>query len=242
MSAVVLVVALGAVALAGMVQRVSGIGYALVASPVLIAAVGPQESVRLVILTGIVSAALGLVATWRDATPRQVLPIALVAVAVVWPAGLLAAAMSAAVASLVAGLVVLLALAVAYRPRVLHRVPSWAQAAVAGGLSGAMNTVAALGGPMGATYGLAHRWGRAMVPNMQLFLLVTSAAVLVVRGWPQQTGPAAVLLLAAGAAGGVVLGSLLSGRLTARHATRVTVVVAVAGAGVAIARGVAGLL
>lgn len=234
-------VSLVAVVLAGMVQRVSGIGFALVASPVLIVAVGPGEAVRLVIVTGIVSSGLGLLVTRGHVTPRQVMPPLVFAVAAVWPASLLAAALSPAVSSIVAGVVVLGGLLVAFRPSVLSSVPTWAQAVVAGGLSGAMNTIAALGGPMAATYGLAHRWGRALVPNMQLFLLVTSVAVLAMRGWPAETASWQVGLLAAGSGGGVAFGSMLSGVLSQHRAAVITVVVAVVGACAAVIRGAVAL-
>lgn len=231
------------VLVAGALQRVSGIGYALVAGPALLAVVGPDEAVRLVTVTGLTSCAVGISSTWRASRPAEVLALLPLAFLAIVPAGLIAGAVGDGVASLLAGLVVLPALALAlWPPRRLGVVPRRAQAAVAGGLSGAMNAVAGLGGPMAAAYGISRRWGTALVPNMQLFLFLSGLGVLMVRGWPAQvsTGDIAVLALATGI--GVTAGGWLAARSCVRSAEIVTVIVALAGAGVAIVRGVAALV
>ena len=119
---------------------------------------------------------------------------------------------------------------------------TWVQAAVAGSLSGAMNAVAALGGPMAAAYGIGRKWGESLVPNMQLFLLMTSLAVLFVRGWPTTTSSPQLSGLMLAAAVGVGLGGRLTGHVSPRRAGLLTAGIATLGALVAIVRGIAGMV
>jgi uncharacterized membrane protein YfcA len=238
----VLAAAITVILLAGSLQRLSGVGFALVASPIMMVAVGPGEAVRLVIVTSLVSSTFSLWATHRDSRPREVLPLLPFAIFAIWPAAVLAKSMSAAASSIVAGVIVLVTLGVAARPR---RVPgrfSWSQAAIAGTLSGAMNAVAALGGPMAASYGISRRWGPSLVPNMHLFLLVASLAVLLVRGWPQETGTVQLVALMASAAAGAAMGGWLASGVAPRTANILTTGVASVGACAAIAQGFSGLV
>lgn len=243
MDIAVLAVGIAGVLLAGAMQRLTGIGFALVASPVLIVAVGADEAVRLVILTSLVSSGYSLFATRRHCNPRQVLPLLPFAVMAIWPAGLLARAVNPAVASLVAGVVVLIALGASLRPTGLPGNSMWGQAAVGGGLSGAMNAVAALGGPMAAAYGIGRKWSRSsLAPNMQLFLLVTSIPVLFVRGWPATTSRWQLGVLTIAAAAGVLLGGRLANHVSPQKAWVLTVLIATLGALIATVRGVSGIL
>lgn len=242
MSLALLAVAVLTVVAAGALQRVTGIGYALVAGPTLLVAVGPDEAVRLVTVTSVVTCAIALASTWRYCRWAEVsvlLPFAFLAM---WPAGLFAAAVGEAVASVLSGFVVLGALAIALRPHRLDTLPRWPQAVVAGGLSGAMNAVAAIGGPMAAAYGISRRWGSALVPNLQVLLLLSAFGVLLVRGWPARTSDLQLVVLMLAAGGGVVAGEWLSGRVPRRRAGALTACVAVLGASVAIMRGAAGVL
>lgn len=242
MGLAVLLAALVGVLVAGAMQRITGIGFALVASPILIVAVGADEAVRLVIVTSLVSSGYSLFATRRDCRLRQVLPLLPFAVLAVWPAGLMARAVEPAASSLAAGIVVLLALGVALHPKGIPGGSTWVQAAVAGSLSGAMNAVAALGGPMAAAYGIGRKWRISLAPNMQLFLLITSLAVLFVRGWPAITSSTQLGVLMVAAAVGVGLGGRLAGHVSPSRAGLLTTGIAALGALVAIGRGVAGMV
>ena len=241
-STAVLSLAIAAVLVAGLLHRLTGIGFALVASPILIVAVGTDEAVRVAIVTSLVSSSYSLWATRRACNLGQVIPLLPFAIATIWPAAVLAKAVSPPLSSLVAGVVVLLALGVALRPKDVPVTSRWGQAAIAGSLSGAMNAVAALGGPMAATYGIGRRWGASLVPNMQVFLLVTSLAVLLVRGWPATTSTWQLGLLTLAAAIGVGLGGRVAGRVSPRSAGILTAAIASVGACAAIVRGVLGLV
>jgi uncharacterized membrane protein YfcA len=230
------------VVLAGLLQRVTGIGFALVASPILILLVGADEAVRLVLVTSLISCGYSLVSTWVAWEPAEVLPLVPFAILAIWPSALLAQSVSSSLATMVAGLVVLVAVAVALRPKGIPGTSKWGQAAVAGTLSGAMNAVAALGGPMAATYGVGRQWGRSLVPNMQLYLFLTSVTVLLVRGWPAQTSSWQLILLMVAAAAGVWVGGHVAASFTPVRARRLTVLISVIGALAAVGRGIEGLI
>lgn len=241
MNVALLVGAVLTVASAGALQRVTGIGYALVASPTLVVAVGPDEAVRLVTVTSLVTCAIALASTWRQCRWREVAVLLPFAFLAMWPAGRLAQAIGEAEATLLAGVVTLAALALSVRPGRLDALPRWAQAVVAGGLSGSMNAIAAIGGPMGVAYGISRRWGSALIPNLQVLLLSSALGVLMVRGWPARTTDTqlAVLTLAAGL--GVLAGGWLCGRVPVRWGAGLTLAVAAIGSTLAVGRGVTGL-
>lgn len=241
MTATWLAGSLVAVFLAGVLQRVTGLGFALVASPVLVVGVGADEAVRLVVVTSLASSSYALAATREHCRPEEVWPLLVFALLAIWPAAFLAKMVAPAVASVVAGVTVLVALGLALRPRGPVSGSRWSQAAAAGSLSGVMNAMAALGGPMAAAYGLGRGWGRALAPNLHLFLLLTSVAVLLARGWPATTGPTQLAALAVAAAGGVWLGGRLVGPDSVRLALTLTVAVSAAGAVAAVGQGVASL-
>lgn len=63
--------ALAAVAAGGAAQAVTGMGFALVAAPALVALLGPRAGVPVVVLLGTLAASGPLLRTWRDVRPRQ---------------------------------------------------------------------------------------------------------------------------------------------------------------------------
>ncbi|WP_298805157.1 TSUP family transporter [uncultured Pseudokineococcus sp.] len=104
---VALVLVVGAAA-----QRVTGLGFAVVAAPVLVLLVGPSPSVVLVNVLGAIVALLVLLRVRRDVEPRRLLPVTLAALVGV-PGGLvLARSVPSAWLELVLGLLVLAALGV----------------------------------------------------------------------------------------------------------------------------------
>lgn len=98
-------------------QRVTGLGFAVVAAPVLVLLVGPAPGVVLVNVLGALVALLVLLRVRRDVEPRRLLPVTLAALVGV-PGGLaLAGAVPSAWLELVLGVLVLAALAVSAQDR-----------------------------------------------------------------------------------------------------------------------------
>ena len=63
--------ALAGVAVGGLAQSVTGLGFALVAAPGLIALLGPSEGVAVVVLLGTLASIIPLLGQWRDARVRD---------------------------------------------------------------------------------------------------------------------------------------------------------------------------
>ena len=59
------------VALGGLAQSVTGLGFALVAAPGLIALLGPDDGVAVVVLLGLLASLLPLMGQWREALVRE---------------------------------------------------------------------------------------------------------------------------------------------------------------------------
>ena len=65
------VVAVAGVALGGLAQSVTGLGFALVAAPALIALLGPSQGVAVVVLLGALASVLPLIGHWRRVRRRD---------------------------------------------------------------------------------------------------------------------------------------------------------------------------
>lgn len=230
-----------AIILGATTQRVTGMGFALVAGPLLVLLLGPGPGVLLEQVVGIVVSALVFVTVWRDVDWR-VLPWLLVPALVGTVPGVMVAKvlpdawLQVAVGWLV--LVALLATLASARARVFH---GRRGATASGLLSGFMNATAGVGGPAIVLYRISSDWPhRAFVATAQVYFTVISAAVIGARGVPHLT---TATWAAAGVAlfVGLGLGSLLAPRVPERTARRLVVAVALVGAVATIVKGATAL-
>ncbi|MEW2357172.1 TSUP family transporter [Spirillospora sp. NPDC029432] len=236
-AATLLPVSLGVLVGAG-TQRVTGVGFALVAGPLLVLLLGPMEGVRLVNLLSLLSSLVVLPAVWRDVDRRTVLSLAVPALAVLPLGGWIAGNVPGAPLMIGEGLLILLAL---YS---LHRFPGpellqgRAGAAGAGAVSGLMNVTAGIGGPAITLYAAATRWEHAsFVASMQLYTVLVNAGSLAVKGWPRLP-PSMLALAAACTLAGVALGHLVEHRVSRERARKAVLAMAAVGAATAIVKGV----
>ncbi|WP_043499041.1 TSUP family transporter [Georgenia sp. SUBG003] len=243
-AALVLAVLVGAV-----MQRVTGMGFALVAAPFVILALGPSAGVLVIAALGVLAALVVLGRVRADVdwpTLGRLLPGALLGIA----AGTAAAAvLDAAWAQVAAGALIIAGLigsAVVVRARTLPR--SLVVVSATGLASGAMGVVAGVSGPAMAVLAVLTRWdtvrfAATMQPYFVLTGLFTVAARLLVEpGVGGRLGVVTWALIAAALGAGVALGELVAKRLSAAAAHRLVVVLAAAGALATIADGVARLL
>lgn len=222
-----------AVAAGAAAQAITGIGFALVCAPFLVAVFGATEGVQNAVLLGIVLNAAMLAREHRHVLVRDGLLLlvpALVATPVVaWAiSGLDADALAvvAGLATIVASVVLALA-----RPRPHRRSP--AAAAAAGVSSATMNVVAAIGGPAAALYALGAGWPPQRTRStLQGYFLVLNVATLAALGLPR-VRPVLVL----GLAFGWLVGSVIADRVDERAIRTGILVVAAAGGLVAMGRG-----
>ena len=250
MSGAVLIVTVAAAMFVGAVaQRLTGMGFALVVSPFLILLLGPFDGVLLVNLASIVSALVVLVTVWRQVDVRAYVWLTAAAVAGVIPGAFLAATVQPALLEAIVGAVLLVSLTasllVSRLPiTVTGRLPRLA----AGFASGLMNAGAGVGGPAVSAYGILSRWPhREFAATLQPYFATVGLAsviakTIIVPGALPDFGVAGWSASAAALLAGVAVGSLVARRLPVRWARAAVIVIAFAGALVALVTGAVHLL
>ncbi|MFJ9454583.1 TSUP family transporter [Kitasatospora sp. NPDC101447] len=236
------VLLLGCTVLAGAsVQRLTGMGFALVAAPVLVLLLGPNGGVTLSNLAAGVISAVGLPGSWRQVRLTAMLPLILAATCTV-PAGAWVAAEVPEPALLIGiGLLVSLASLLVLRGARASALRGVGGALVAGATSGFMNSAAGVGGPAVSLYAVNTGWtARQFVPNAQFYGVVVNAVSLATKGLPG-LGASAWCLVAAALAGGAVIGRLLAERVAEDRARLVVLGLALAGGLTTLVKGVSGL-
>ncbi|WP_329082436.1 sulfite exporter TauE/SafE family protein [Streptosporangium sp. NBC_01469] len=224
------VVVLGVIVVVGAsVQRLAGIGFALVAVPALVMLLGPAEGVVLANCAAAVISAAGLADTWRQVRLAAMIPLVVAASCTV-PAGAWVATRLPELV-LLAGtglLVSVAAMLVMWGARV-PALRGATGAVAAGAASGFMNSSAGVGGPVVSLYAVNVGWTvREFVPNAQFYGLVVNALSVAAKGLPQLTTPV-WLLIAAAIAAGLVIGQALAQRVPERPARLIVLLLALTG-------------
>jgi len=232
----VIVAAWCAIALGGLVQTTAGFGFALVSSPVVVAALGPTEAVRAVITLSSLISVLILARTWRHTRLRDALLLAVPAVVLAAPVAVLVHHMNTRLLTVAAGAVTVTGAALMARGN--RRLPLRGPGGVcAVGLASAlMNALGGLSGPAGAIYAANDEWPpEAIAPTLQVFGLILNAASLATLG-----GPELDYRLATALPVGWVCGIWVARRLSASHLHRIVLAVAAAGGAAAMMRAAVG--
>lgn len=238
MSALSLVVLGGGVLAGAATQRVTGLGFALVSSPVLVLVTGPYEGVLLANLLSLVVNLVVLALTWRAVELRRTLLLTVPAL-VVLPLGALVAQRTRPPVLLVVVGVLVVAALVAMLAAGQARVFSGTRGAVAAGaLSGFMNVTAGVGGPAITLYAVGAEWAHTgFVASIQLYFALQNAGALALKGLPHLTRTELGVALAALAVG-IVAGQALSPRVDPARARTAVVVLALAGGAATVVKGV----
>ncbi|WP_431277828.1 sulfite exporter TauE/SafE family protein [Leifsonia poae] len=241
--------ALAAVAIAMFVgaiaQRVTGMGFALVVSPFLVLLLGPFDGVMLVNLASIVSALIVLVTVWRDVDVRAYAWLASAALVGVIPGAFLAARVEPAILETTVGAILLVSLTasllVARLPITISGQPP---RLVAGFASGLMNAGAGVGGPAVSAYGILSRWPhRQFAATLQPYFATVGLASVVSKlviapGSFPDLGPIGWPLAFVALVAGVAVGTFAARHIQVRWARSAVIVIAFAGAAVALVSGV----
>ncbi len=219
-------------AVGGVAQAVAGMGFALVAAPVLIASLGHEEGVSTVVTLGTLVALLALMPDWRHAKLGEVGRLGVPMLIVTPLAALALAGVDPDALALGAGVAVLAGVAM------LAAGASWAwltrpYGAVATGASSAvLNVLGGVGGPPVGIYAANARWPpRTMRGTLQTWFLVQNGVTAIVLG-PAVPSLALIAALVAGTGAGM----LLTGHLP-EGATRAGVLALSAAGGVALIAG-----
>jgi uncharacterized membrane protein YfcA len=231
----------GVIVLGASVQRMSGVGFALVAVPALVLLLGPAEGVALANCAAGGVSAVGLAGCWREVRPAAIMPLVAAAVCAV-PAGAWVAARLPEPGLLAGvGIVVCVAVLLVMGGVRVAALRGAGGAVTAGAVSGFMNASAGLGGPALSLYAVNAEWTvREFVPNAQFYQVVVNAVSLAVNGTPRLAAPVWLLVLA-GIGAGAVIGKVLAERVPEKRARLVVLLLALAGGLTTLGKGLWGL-
>jgi len=233
--------------IAAMAQRIAGLGFAMLVSPFIVLLLGPHHGIVLVNLCGVFSSAMILRHVWRNIAWRRYWWLIVPALVGSVPGSLLANGLPTGPLNVVVGGVVLAALAttgvLSRRGHVMAH--SGPRSGIFGFFSGFSNALSGVGGPMLTAYAELTRWKqKEFAATLQPFFMVAGAfsattkvladhSTLPTFAWWQW------IVLAVGILAGVQLGNRLAPRIHDVAARRFVLGLAVLGAVIAIAKGIA---
>jgi hypothetical protein len=174
-----------AVAFAAAAQVLSGMGFALLAGPLLIAALGHGDGVRVSVTMSLVLNVVVLTGSYRLVRWGDAMRLLVAAALLVPPTFMVTRHLGGAWASAVAGAAVLLGVALIAAGRRARWVQGPAGAVAAGAASGVLNVLAGTSGPPVALF-VAHReWApRVGTATLQAYALPLNAVTLAALGLP----------------------------------------------------------
>jgi len=182
--AVLLVVALGAAC-----QVLSGMGFALVASPLLIVVLGQAAGLRVVLVLSILLNLSVLARLPGRVRFRDAVHLLIPAVLVIVPVGLVSDRLQGPAMDALAGSAVLAATALSAAGRSLRFFERPGGAVLAGGSSGALNVLAGASGVPVALFAAARRWSPAQTTaTLQAYALPLNLVTLAAVGLPPTAG------------------------------------------------------
>lgn len=238
-----------AVAMGGVAQRATGMGFALTAAPLAIIALGPLEGVLLLNLLGLPAAVLALFLLWRKIEWRVILPMFIPCVLGIFLGVWLLGEIDPALLEVGIGLALLLAVIITVKSPPLPSTTSLLIPATLTGLAaGFLNAVASIGGPPLVVFRNLKRWPpESFTASIQPLLITMSGGSFLLKAW---SGPVPLpsysfiswlgLLAALGA--GVLLGELTSRKLSPEHTSKAIIGLAILGSLATLVRGSISLL
>ena len=237
-----------AVGLGGFLHRITGMGFALVASPMLVLILGASNGVMMVNVGSSVSAGMVLARLWRDIEWRRV-PILITAAGVgIVPGAWVAVNLAGPWLQISVGVLLIASIAGSLiitqtAARVRGKIP----ATIAAFLSGSMNAATGLGGPPLSAYAVLSRWDQAsFAATIQPYFLFIGLSSIASKLWMDPASAPVVPLWAWASivlvlAGGHALGDRVAAVISVRHARVGVLMVSFAGSLVAIGNGMAQL-
>ncbi|WP_104190859.1 sulfite exporter TauE/SafE family protein [Cryobacterium sp. Y82] len=242
------VLVIAAVLVGSSMQRITGMGFALVAAPFLVLLLGPVDGVIVVNACGALTASIILMRVFRQVDWRRYSLLAVCAVVGIVPGSYILQFVSAAWLEISIGVLVAAGLTVSVnlgrvvvRDRLGFRV-------MAGLTSGFMNTTAGVGGPAVSIYAIATGWPqRSFAATMQPYFLSIGLASLASKfGLGSADLPQLPVLvwvfIGCACIVGLIVGDRLATVIEPHVARRLLVVVAYLGSFATIVRGVLELL
>lgn len=224
------------------VQRVSGIGFALISAPFLVLFLGPYDGVLVANLLAVIVSLTTLASNWRDVDRRRAWTLVPTGLLGVIPGVVVARTVPTDVLQVLIGALILAGMVlVQFRARA--RLDATTRTNVGTGLvSGFMTATAGVGGPALTVYAVATHWPqRAFAATAQICFIGQAVLSLSLKGLPDLSLTTTMLFLLIVAAG-LVCGHLLAGRIPEDRARRFVIGLALLGAIGAIVKGILGMV
>ncbi|MCW3768563.1 sulfite exporter TauE/SafE family protein [Paenarthrobacter sp. PAE-2] len=196
-------------------QRVTGMGFALVASPYLVLVLGAPAGVLLVNLCSAVASSYVWVRAWRDVEWKRFALLTAGAVPGIIAGLFIVTVVRTETLEIIIGSSVLIALTLLTLVHKRFVVHGRAIGLGAGLASGVMTITAGVGGPALSIYALLNRWSHAkFVATIQpYFIAVTTISIALIVSADTQSWPDLSRLLWFACVGSLALGLLIGDRL-----------------------------
>ncbi len=236
---------LGLVAFAAVIQRITGLGFAMVTAPFLVVMLGPQDGVLLTNFLSIVAPILMLPSVWRQIEWRRALWICAAGMAVVPPFGWVAAHSPPGPLYIVVASLVLVGLSLSVVLSRARTISDSRTARVLAGVGAGAGTVTAgVGGPAMTVYSVLTRWNViGFAATLQpVWIAMAASAMLTKWGFSEDGVPALPWWVWTGCAVMIVLGlwagALLQKRIPHELVRRTVIGLAFLGALLALFTGI----
>ena len=232
-----LVLVAAAVLVGAGTQRITGMGFALMASPLLVLVLGVADGVATSQALTLIASVVVLFQLWRSVEWAKAGLLIVASLVGIVPGVWLTRQLSAPVLSILVGVLVIVALIAVMSNERARVFTGTAGGAAAGSLSGFMNVTAGVGGPPIVLYQLSTNWAHGpYVATVQVYFIGLNIASLLAGGAPgleAATWTAVIVALF----GGLLLGDRLARRVTDGQARFAIIVVALGGATATVVKG-----
>lgn len=223
--------AVAAIAAGAVAQRVTGMGFVLLAVPFLVLAQGPIDGVVLANWCGVLAAGTNFVAVRKQVDWGRIGWITTAAVVGCVPGAVLVRYASVNVLALVVAFVTLIALTVSLRAPEGARTDTRGLRIGSGFMSGLMGVTAGVAGPAMVIYRKAVNWDvRPFTASLQFHFMITGLAAIAVK-WGQ--GPVFSALQWVVLLGSLFVGAFIGNRLapyvSGRLGLKLVIIIAFAG-------------
>ncbi|WP_114853439.1 sulfite exporter TauE/SafE family protein [Brachybacterium sp. YJGR34] len=216
-------------------QRLTGMGFALLASPFLVLALGPFEGILVTNLCGLVSSLLNLSLVHRDVEWRRLARFTPFSIVGIGAGTVLLRILPADPLAILVGVSILLAIALTVFFRSDGIPDSLPLSAGCGAASGIMNVTAGVGGPALAVYAAATRWPhRGFAASAQVHFAAVCLLSLAAKATLPSFAATGWVVTVAAILAGTVVGQRLAGRFSDPALRRLVILLSTAGAVVTI--------
>ena len=230
-------------------QRITGLGFAMLTAPFAVVALGTDQGIMLVTVLAVIASLLMLPSMWRDIAWKRVVWIGIPAVISIPPAAWLGSRFDTSVIYLLVGALVILGLGAALLMQGTTKpITNRGAQALTGVGAGAGSVLAGIGGPAMTIFGVLSRWPVAsFAASLQpMWVLICCATLLSRHTFMGSAVPQLDwwmwIFAAVGIAVGMWIGQRALGKVNDRVVFGIVVALAMIGAVLSVITGIMELL